>query len=297
MIDFNALKGDHMNEVQSKILEIFKEVKKICEKNNIRYFGIDGTCLGAVRHGGFIPWDDDMDIGVPVEDMGRLVNLLKSELPEYLEIYSPFDRQNYMQLLIKVIDKRTTFVEELLSDYENAWSGVWLDIIPLVGVPNGKIRRKIFYYRNYIYRYLSLCLRQDYLGKKLVPLQKIIKANVKKHRDKNFYMLKQLDMIEKHPLRDADLIFEGGFFNPNKWISKKEFFNSSKKVKFEDIEIEIPYMSHEYLKMIYGEYMTLPNKEEREVHHGFVDLKKPYKYYVKNPNLVRDYFKDMKSNG
>ena len=86
-----------MTDLQKRILDIFREVRDILDRNGITYFAIGGTCIGAVRHGGFIPWDDDLDIAVPIEQFGRMLDLLKAELPP-----SPFS------------NLRRTFIEKYL---------------------------------------------------------------------------------------------------------------------------------------------------------------------------------------
>ena len=77
-----------MNVIQERIFEIFLEIKKICEKNNIKYFAIGGTCIGAVRHKGFIPWDDDLDVAIPIEKFTEFKYFAERELPSFLKIYT-----------------------------------------------------------------------------------------------------------------------------------------------------------------------------------------------------------------
>ena len=86
-----------MTDVQEKILEIFKEIVKVCNKYDIPYYAIGGTCLGAVRHKGFIPWDDDMDIAIPIEDIDRFIKIAKKEL-QNIYIYTQEKIENDMIL-------------------------------------------------------------------------------------------------------------------------------------------------------------------------------------------------------
>ena len=101
-----------MTDLQKRILDIFREVRDILDRNGITYFAIGGTCIGAVRHGGFIPWDDDLDIAVPIEQFGRMLDLLKAELPPHLELYTGAERKHYRYIFVKVTDNRTTFIEK-----------------------------------------------------------------------------------------------------------------------------------------------------------------------------------------
>ncbi len=280
-----------MNDVQKCILNIYKEVKDILDRNNITYYGSSGTCLGAIRHGGFIPWDDDMDLVVPIEEYENLVQTLKKELPPHLSIYSPFEKKHFAHLMIKVIDNRTTFIEDALIKYPDSWSGVWVDIIPLCGVPSSKIKREIFYTYLLKAMYGDLYLREDYMGSRFVFLQKMAKSFIIKNRDMNYYMRKQLKFIKKYPVANAEFVMEAGFLQFKKWTSKRKWFDKRKKVKFEDTEVYIPADYDEYLTKQYGDYMELPPVHERTIHNGFIDLSKSYTEYVKNPQLVEESIK------
>ncbi|MDD6919875.1 MAG: LicD family protein [Eubacteriales bacterium] len=281
-----------MNDVQKCILDIYKEIKKVCDKNHITYYGSSGTCLGAIRHKGFIPWDDDMDIDIPIEEFDRFLEVAKKELPEYLEIYSPFERSHFPHLMVKIIDKRTTFIEKAFLKYEDSWSGVWIDIIPICGVPKNILARKLFYARIWKSMYLDLYYREDYLGSHFVFLQKMIKNFILKNRDTNFYMRKQLELVKKHSFKKASYVMDVGFFHFENWTSKKCWFDKRKEVEFEDTTIFVPSETDAYLTKQFGNYMEIPKKEDRIIHHGFIDLNRSYKYYVKNPEIIREYFKN-----
>ena len=101
-----------MNSLQNEILNIFKSIKEIFERNGIDYFAIGGTCIGAVRHNGFIPWDDDLDIAVPIEQFDNMLNVLKKELPSELALYTCHNRKHYRYIFVKVINTKTTFIEK-----------------------------------------------------------------------------------------------------------------------------------------------------------------------------------------
>ena len=88
-----------MNELQKKILDIFKAVSKICKEHGITYYAIGGTAIGAVRHQGFIPWDDDLDIAIPIEQYDQFIAIARRELPEGLIVMTPADIEHYALLL------------------------------------------------------------------------------------------------------------------------------------------------------------------------------------------------------
>lgn len=278
-----------MNDIQNCILDIFKEIAKVCENNDIDYYGSSGTCLGAVRHQGFIPWDDDMDIVIPIEEFDKFIEAAKRELPPYLEIYTPFEKKHFSHLIIKVMDKRTAFIEEPFYKYPDSWSGVWVDVIPQCGVPTNKFRRKLFYKYLWWNMFLDLYKREDYMGSHFVPIQKMVKNFTLKHRDDNYYMRKQLEFVRKYPAKKYDYVLECGFFKFDNWTSERAWLKEKIKVKFEDTEIRIPKEYDKYLTKQYGDYMWIPPENQRVKHNGTVDLTRSYEEYIKHPEwLVKE---------
>lgn len=276
-----------MNDIQEVILEIYKEIKKVCDKHNITYYGIDGTCLGAVRHQGFIPWDDDMDIGIPIEEFDKFIKVAKQDLPDYLEIYDPFENKNFTHLIIKVIDTRTTFVEKPLLDYPDSWFGVWVDIIPLCGVPKNKLKENLFYSALSKNMFLNLYLREDHLGRHFTSVQKIVKNYVVKHRDIDYYMNKQLKLIKKYPMKGSAKVLEVGFLPVKQWITQGAYYGKGQIIKFEDTDLPVPQNYDKYLTDFYGDYMKIPDVKNQVQHTGFIDLNQSYKYYVEHPEQVK----------
>ena len=133
-------------QIHSRLLLMMKELHRICTENNITYYIIGGTALGARRHNGFIPWDDDVDIGMPRPDYERFSQLAQEKFPEFLELrwykntkHSPFQ-------FIKLVDNRTTLKE---CFYDNYIEGLYIDIFPLDGVRQNSLfeqmrRKKIW---------------------------------------------------------------------------------------------------------------------------------------------------------
>ena len=131
-------KKQNLRACQLKQVKILDEIVKICEKHNIDYWLDSGTLLGAVRHGGFIPWDDDIDIGMTEEGLKEFIKLAPSELPESLRLFNPFEEQTrrYANSIVKVRDLNSIFVEfgdDFKSDYDK---GIYVDIFPFVKAPS-----------------------------------------------------------------------------------------------------------------------------------------------------------------
>ncbi len=260
-----------MNDLQKCMLDIFKEFKKICDKNNIVYYGIDGTLIGAIRHKGFIPWDDDMDVCIKMEDYDRAISILEQQLPDYLELFKQENHLGFFSFFVKIVDKRTTFIEDEYKNYENAYMGVYLDIIPFVPIPNNKIKKSWFFIRavfnfgmNYLIRRLNFkCLTTSYFLRKL---NKIYRENIYQKNTKEYLMSTSF-----------------------KWIIEKDLIDKRIEVDFEDTKIKISSTYDSYLRKIYGDYMKLPPKESQiRKHLGFIDLNRPYEYYVKKSHLIKN---------
>ena len=126
-----------LRELQLLEFEMLKKVKEICNKNHITYFLSGGTLLGAVRHGGFIPWDDDVDIAMPRPDYERFLKAAEQEFEYPYEILTPDKDSSYLFPFAKIIDKRAK-VKTTSRKNEQVWN-VWVDIFPLDSMPKNKI--------------------------------------------------------------------------------------------------------------------------------------------------------------
>ena len=133
-----------MNDIQAKILDIFLVVKNICERHGLTYYAIGGTCIGAVRHNGFIPWDDDLDIAVPIEDWDEFWKIMKAELPPYYKVYCGNNIKHYRYVFNKIHDSRTSFIEKAEEKYIDAYKGIFIDVMPIAGIPSDPNERVRF---------------------------------------------------------------------------------------------------------------------------------------------------------
>lgn len=121
-----------MNEIQKTLFKMMEEIHRLCVDNGLKYYMVGGTMLGAVRHKGFIPWDDDMDISMPREDYDQFINLPRNTLPEWMEIKRPLENDINLGYS-KVMNRNTTLVEAFMKEKVG---GVFIDIFPLDGIEN-----------------------------------------------------------------------------------------------------------------------------------------------------------------
>lgn len=282
-----------MNELQNCQLNILKEFIRICEENNLTYYLVGGSCLGAIRHQGFIPWDDDIDVAMPREDFDKFITLQeKVNKPYFIQTYKTDKR--YIYNFAKLRDSSTTFIENFFVNHRIN-HGVWIDIFPLDGMsknintPAYKFSKKVkLNWFNVYLMYLPALLRKPHLKTlwKDIPLNLVaflfIFLNIGHYRNK------LIDKrVKKIKYNDASLV--GNFFgtNPKKEAMPKEIFQEGTIKKFEGIDVKVPKDFDTYLKLLFNDYMKLPSKEKQIGHHynKGLDLKKDYITYIKEHNI------------
>lgn len=285
--------NEAIRKTQQYALDIFKEFRRICEKNQLRYFAIGGTCIGAIRHHGFIPWDDDMDIAMPAEDYHLFMSKYAAELPEPYRIFLPSHAQHYTMSYGKIQNWKTTFVENSIDQYQDRYIGVNIDIFPVYGLPKDEKEVKKIVKINEVLRVINVKRRMPFRecesikGKLLwfflLPLRLFpfhIVTDVQDH------------LLKKHKFDESDKIYFSWRLEPDttpgtsytyKNIFFLDDFIDTTKVPFEDTEICIPFGYDRYLTMDFGDYMKLPPKEKQKAGHpkAIVDFDKPYTYYQK----------------
>ena len=135
MDNLEQFKLTQLRRAQLKQLTILEEIDRICRKHSIRYWLDGGSLLGAVRHGGFIPWDDDIDIAMPLEDMQRFVEIAPKELREGLRLQTP-ETEDTREPIVKVRDLNSFYVEGNEDFSLNYSKGLFVDIFPMIDYPN-----------------------------------------------------------------------------------------------------------------------------------------------------------------
>lgn len=272
------MNDNYKRELQLKILKMIKYIDKLCEKHKIEYYLIYGSALGAVRHKGFIPWDDDLDIGMTYENYLKFIEICKTELntKKYF-LQRPENEKNYYLSFMKLRDITTTLIEENNKDIDITY-GVYIDIFPLVGVPKNKIKRKFLE----INRAFALSVNVNVINnKKLYNIFKIILKCVGKKK----ILKKCTKNCVKYSCNDYEdwcSIFDGDGMKIN--MTTKTIMGKPTRVQFEDTYLPIPEKYDTYLQHIYGNYMKIPSEEkikEREHTPYIIDLNHSYLEYKK----------------
>ena len=270
-----------ISNLQKAELDILKQVLVLCQKHNIEYYILGGTLLGAVRHKGFIPWDDDIDIGMKRDEYERFIEIAKKELPSnlildyYKEHKGEKDYSSYYMVRIentKVKMKCTMAKQERIINS-------WIDVFPIDGLPNNKIKKffhklKLLYLRMTIrYSQYSKLVTQnekkkDFFVRMLIKLGRIIDFEKIFNKDKE---LEKLDKtLKKYNPKDCDEIINfAGACKSYRFIEifPKKIYDELAEYDFEDIKLVGPKDYNAVLSHQYGDYMTLPKEEDRNKHN------------------------------
>lgn len=259
-------------------LELLSKVDEICKKLEIDYFLMGGTLLGAVRHNGFIPWDDDIDIIMRRQDYDKFLKEAPKMLPSYYFLQTGSTDKEYLLYYAKLRDSRTTFWETA-NKHQNINHGVFIDIFPFDYYPDGKWRClfkkikmlidiRIFSWHNNEQKSCGLKNRiLKLIGIVLLPTPHI----AKKVRDWYYQSVTSSKLV-------ANMAGAWG----EKEVFGAEYFDETIKVQFEGKSYCIPAKYDLILSQMYGDYMKLPPIEKRIAHHytEVIDLENSYKEYA-----------------
>lgn len=265
-----------LDEIHGRLLMMAKDFHNICVKNNIRYYIVGGTFLGAVRHHGFIPWDDDMDIGIPRKDYDRLVAISKSVFPSKYELKFYKTTKDSPIHYAKFIDSSTTLIEK---EYKNYVEGLYIDIFPLDNYDNDSIldaltRKIVLICQGFISCHCTT--------NKKTGLKRIIQVVSSLINVRMLHEIQEHLIIRKRKYHTEHIINYLGAWGKRE-IQLKKTLGKPKLYKFEDTWLYGPSDYDKYLSSVYGEYMELPPKEKRKCTHQYyyVDFNKSYKEYQK----------------
>ena len=256
-------------KVQECAIDILQQVDIICRKYGLEYFGIGGTVLGAVRHEGFVPWDDDIDIGMPRKDYEKFLEVVSKELPEGYHVQNIFTEPKTPFYFTKIRKDNTLFVEYYLKDYP-IHHGVFIDIFPFDNVPKKKWVQNVHFRISRMIYQLFLCKSLKTVCSSRFERKENRKSKIRK------VVHYALFWVPKSWLFHL-LDFSVRFFN--RWetdeishivrrrlrVYLKDLY-PIKYLKFENIEMPVPNDYHAYLSAQFGKYDTLPPEDKQYGH-------------------------------
>lgn len=257
-----------VKKIQKIIFDMMCVIDEFCRENGIMYFLSGGTCLGAVRHKGFIPWDDDADLMMPRKDYDRFVELFAKNHPEQYGFGALDVNKEWKTKHAKVWDKRTLLKNNLIDAKE---IGVFIDILPIDGLPENALIRKLHYkYSKVICALGNSCIRKHYnKGERNLALKRITHFFTSK-MDSRFFFRWLNNNASKYSFEKSKYVgaILAEHYGERETILRDQM-NKAVYMQFNGRDFPVPIGYDTYLSNLYGDYMTIPKDAEEK---GYVHL-------------------------
>ncbi|MDR1764103.1 MAG: LicD family protein [Dysgonamonadaceae bacterium] len=255
--------GSVLRKAQRRMLEILVEFDRVCRKNNIPYWLSAGTLLGAKRHGGFIPWDDDIDVLMLKKDSKRLVRALERDLSPQFRLQNRKTDKNYCFFFAKIRDTKSQIImsDDNESKFDYKYKGLYIDVLPIVPkiLP---VKLKKLVEQHIIYRYELRKNSKDkfhrFLNSTLILLYPF------------YYLCTYIPAYLGKFLGLKNYAYPPGVFFSN--VRRIDEIFPLSKITFEGIEFNAPHNVDAYLTRLYGDYMKIPPKGHRETHLHDIEI-------------------------
>lgn len=266
-----------LSRLQKEILSILDDFIRICEDYHLEYFGIAGTGIGAIRHGGFIPWDDDIDIAMPRKDFEKLLKIVEKKMGDRYLILNAKNYPNYPLMTTRLVKRDTVFIEEVMKDVDCPF-GIFLDLYVLDNVADQPFLYQLqswtawFFSKLMILRSISRpTLQQRGLKARLIWAvcgmvhqgMKLLRISPEFLRDCCEAECRRYN--KKKTNRMAFLPDTSPYWN----VVDKRSYHPLKKLDFEGRRMNFPANIEEMLTSMYGDFMQLPPEDKRKTHYPY----------------------------
>lgn len=266
--------------MQEKLKKLLFAIDKVCHEHNLHYYLLAGTMLGAIRHNGFIPWDDDADIGMPRADYEIFLKNASKWLPKEYELIYGGNSERYPYPFARVQDTQTTYI--LRRDFPYI-GGIPIDIFPLDGMTSNKFKRKIHYAKyHFLLKILYYTLVNPHKHGKgvyywLVKTCNKIFSPINLHR-----IINNIQQEYNYELHDLVADHDNGQY---RGILPKKVYGTPTSIEFEGENLKGVAQPDTYLKFCYGSYMEIPPLSKRPKRNfRYMNLNIPYQEYKKQLN-------------
>ena len=274
------LSDEKLKQLQQVLLEILVDVKNVCEKYQINYMLCGGTLLGAIRHKGFIPWDDDIDFTMLRSEFDQFKAAFNLELSEKYILAEPLSIPNYFAKHVKIFKKGTTLVEIPTAGVRGP-DMIFIDLFLLENLPSPGWRRKlkgIAY--NIAFRASSVCLDYKYPSPPIMQKSKVNRELRRYYSFRRFcgfcfslfgsseFYLKICESLAESS-EETELLSIPSVTGYLGRVYQRKWFSSYTYAEFCGYLMKVPEYYDEYLKYEYGEYMQIPPPEKREIHSAY----------------------------
>ena len=267
-----------LHKVQNVQKEILKDVLKICEENGIDVFAVFGTALGIVRHQGFIPWDDDIDVAMLRKDFIKFKKIAKIKLADRYEFLTPETNKHYAATVVHFQKKGTKFVSMDAKECDYT-QGICIDIFVYDNLADKKLDRKIQYFMAW---FLGRLVFLSGKGTPFIPYSGITKTiitgafslvrkGLRLFRVTPLKIYRKFQSVSQRYNRKKTEYYVA-FEPPKPWLNamSRQDLYPLKKMKFDDFYMNVPNNVDKHLKAIFGDYMQLPPVEKRKNHRPYL---------------------------
>lgn len=275
MLNFYDAKTLH--RLQRVELDILKDFMELCDRHDLTYFGIAGTGIGAKRHGGFIPWDDDIDVAMPRKDFEQFLVYAKEELADrYIPLNAEYDSR-FPMMTTRLMKKGTVFIEEALKAAECP-CGIFLDLYVLDNVADNRIAYELQSWEAWFWSKLLVlrCLPKPFLfqtgwkAKLIWMICGMVHGGMKLLRISPAWLRRRCENVcrryeKQETRRMAFLPDTSPYWN----VFDKTRLYPLRKLKFEELQLNFPNNVEELLTNQYGDYMQMPPPEKRKTHSPY----------------------------
>lgn len=272
-----------INELQKIQLSMLKDFDAVCQKHRISYQLFSGTALGAVRHKGFIPWDDDIDVVMLREDYERFFDSASKELDSNKYYVQREFSEHWPMFFSKLRLNGTTYIEKYHSHDARIHQGIYIDIFPCDNLSDNRLMQKL-----------------QYISSKIVIAKSLYARGYETNSTVKKCFMQFCRILPTEPFKrlcirrnDSSSLKVHTFFGGGKKFERsiylREWFEQSVKMRFEDSEFPVSAHYDEMLRVMYGDYMVMPTLEQRvcKRHAAIVDINKPYTFHLEEQKNMK----------
>lgn len=270
-----------MSKVHGANLIILKEIDRICRKYNIKYMLDAGTLIGAVRHNGFIPWDDDADVAFTRPQYDAFMKVVRRELPEGLELLEPGSFRGgsaFYDFTARIIYKNSRCHEDtpMMEFYEGKLNHLWVDLFTIDRLPAGRINASVTKFLHMAVYGMAMGHRNELDFKKYSLVNRIfvggLAAAGRVLPMKAIFSMQRILALKDRKSKGR-LRYYSNYQPDFLYVTlDKDWCDEVEDVDFEDTRLMIPKGWHEVLTLVYGDYMKLPPEEERIPSHSSLEI-------------------------
>lgn len=278
--DIHSMTEKERLQLQSHLRKMYQDIEAICDRHNLSMCTGYGTVLGALRHKGFIPWDDDIDILLPRKDYDRLINDYAAELPSQYKVFSPNSKNGPIYRFAKIVDTTTRLIDPY-ADTDDESHGIFIDVFPLENTPTDiryvKLRRAIacllmviasavFEYKHHNEFYKKL-MCSTLSGKRVYYIRQLIGFLFSYRDDKSWFNL--FDRFAQYKKSTGYYSVPSGESGKWKYFQPYpvDLYFPAVKMPFDNIEVYVPQQAERHCEIEYGDWHWIPPVEERWQHY------------------------------